>query len=290
MAQSMEGIAFRRMTRADIPQCMLLKQAASWNQLPENWEICLELRPQGCFVAEVDGKVVGTVTSVDFQGRFSWVGMVLVHPEYRRRGIGRRLMDTVLASLGDCETIRLDATPVGRRLYESLGFTEECTLTRMIRDSSVPGTVPICPFGEVFPMTTEHLPAVIALDARAAGANRGRVLDTWLRRQPRYAFVLVRDGHVAGFCMGSPGDSAENLGPLVAANLADAKRLVLDVLLEVRLKPVLFDVFDSNPELRIYLEQLGFRGQRRFSRMFLGPNRFTGDSSLYWAICCPEIG
>ena len=54
------------MTIADVPQGMRLKELAGWNQTEADLHRFLQLQPDGCFVAEVDGQVVGTVTAVIF--------------------------------------------------------------------------------------------------------------------------------------------------------------------------------------------------------------------------------
>ena len=85
-------ILFRCMNREDIAAGLSLCRAAGWNQCLNDWNIFLELSPEGCRVAVVDGvKIVGTVTTVRYQDHFSWIGMALVDPDWRRMGIGMEL-------------------------------------------------------------------------------------------------------------------------------------------------------------------------------------------------------
>ena len=64
-------IHLRLMTPRDVPLGMRLKQQAGWNQTEVDWRRCLELQPDGCFVAEVEGVPVGTVTTCIF-GSVAW--------------------------------------------------------------------------------------------------------------------------------------------------------------------------------------------------------------------------
>ena len=50
---------------------------------------------------------------------------VYTHPDFRRRGLARELMTTVLAWCHEngVDTVILHASPSGRALYEGLGFT-----------------------------------------------------------------------------------------------------------------------------------------------------------------------
>jgi Acetyltransferase (GNAT) family len=74
------------MTIEDIPEAMQLKDAAGWNQTTADWARFLSASPEGCFVAEREGRVVGTSTSIVYEGRFAWIGMVIVDSQYRCGG------------------------------------------------------------------------------------------------------------------------------------------------------------------------------------------------------------
>src|ERR1700733_5772639 len=122
----------RAMTKRDIPDAQCLKEIAGWNQTETDWQRFLDAGGAGCFVAELDGQVCGTATTIAFENRFAWVGMVLVDPAYRSRGIGTRLLDKTIEYLDALHIpcLKLDATPQGRPLYEKLGFLPEYEIER----------------------------------------------------------------------------------------------------------------------------------------------------------------
>src|ERR1700683_884599 len=121
------SLQIRVMTPADVPAGMRLKDLAGWNQTEQDWRRFLEAAPDGCFVAEWSGQVAGTVTTISYENRFAWIGMVLVDPQLRGKGVGtallERAMDYLDASGVPC--LKLDATPQGRPIYERLGFRAE---------------------------------------------------------------------------------------------------------------------------------------------------------------------
>src|SRR3989442_13667411 len=82
----------RIMTPGNISAGMRLKEAVGWNQTQEDWERFLQASPEGCFVAEQDGRVAGTVTTIVYENRFAGGGMVLVDTQLRGRGIGTALL------------------------------------------------------------------------------------------------------------------------------------------------------------------------------------------------------
>ncbi len=86
--------------------------------------------PAGIFVAEIDGKPVGYITTrVDEATKVGRIPNLGVLPAHRSSGIGRKLMDKAFAHLTsegmECVRIEtLDQNAVGQRFYPSCGFSE----------------------------------------------------------------------------------------------------------------------------------------------------------------------
>jgi putative acetyltransferase len=94
------------------------------------------------FVAEVDGRVVGTAGLVASQGRMNHAGEIahiMVHDEFQGRGIGRQLMEALLDIADNyLDLVRVEllvyADNEGAvRLYESLGFRHEGIKRKCVR-------------------------------------------------------------------------------------------------------------------------------------------------------------
>src|SRR5688500_14068717 len=80
----------RFLTVDDIPAACALSDAAGWNQTPEDWRRIIELEPFGSFGVVVDESLVATTTVLTYGSDMAWIGMVLTHAEYRRRGYARQ--------------------------------------------------------------------------------------------------------------------------------------------------------------------------------------------------------
>src|SRR5262249_14432576 len=93
------SIRIRKMRPADIALGMRLKTKAGWNQCEADWKAYLQIEPDGCSVAERDGRAVGTATAIPYEERFGWIGMVLVDVDARRKGVGTRLVAETIAYL-----------------------------------------------------------------------------------------------------------------------------------------------------------------------------------------------
>ena len=89
------------------------------------------------FIAEVDGVAIGSASCQIFAGlypqvlvenyrKYGYIWGVYVEPAYRRRGIAKQLTKKAIAylkSLG-CTRVILHASPSGKPVYTSLGFSE----------------------------------------------------------------------------------------------------------------------------------------------------------------------
>jgi len=115
-----------------LPDALNLSMGAGWNQTAADWLALMTDSPEGCLGIACDGRIVATTTLVCYEKRLAWIGMVLTHPDYQRRGFARMLVSQAIGMAHErgVRTIKLDATDEGRPLYESLGFQDEQPVER----------------------------------------------------------------------------------------------------------------------------------------------------------------
>ena len=276
----------RVMTDADVPFGMKLKNITKWNQLPADWKRFIELEPEGLFVASLGGKDVGTVSTTCYGTKLAWIGMVLVPPEHRRKGIGSALLKHGLDYIKSrgVECIGLDATPMGNKLYLTLGFWEDFGLERRQgkgRRVDAKGVVA---------MRAGDLEAVAAYDAARFGVPRPNVLKLLHRDYPKLCWLARDAGEITGYVMMRPGYNAHQIGPWVASDPRAAEELFKTALNAVPDKPIFYDVVKPNTDAMTITKRFGFELQRPFVRMFLGENRYPADTTQMYAICGVEKG
>lgn len=272
----------RRLTPADVAAVLRLADLAGWNQTDRDVRRLLALEPDGCFAAVADGYLVGSATTTTYGTDLAWVGMVLVDPAYRRRGIATALMDAALGYLRGkgMATIKLDATPLGRPVYERLGFVAESLLERWEREA------PLVTDGE---LTRAGWDEIADLDRAAFGADRENLLRR-LITDTRPPFPCVDfDFRIIAYAFTRPGTRATYVGPVVAEDFAAAGSLLLGLLLRLG-GPMYIDVNTDFPGARDLLQALGFTRQRELLRMRLGPDAHVGLSRRVFAIAGPEVG
>lgn len=82
---------FRNATRADLD--ILLDWAAQegWNPGLDDATAFFATDPAGFHVAEEDGGIVAAISLVRYSPAYAFLGFYIVHPDFRRQGIGHAL-------------------------------------------------------------------------------------------------------------------------------------------------------------------------------------------------------
>lgn len=245
----------RLLTPADIPGGMRLKAAAGWNQTEADWRTMLGLASESSFGIDCDGQLRSTTTAIRYGRELAWIGMVLTDPEYRARGLARRLMEHTLEYLRreGVHWIKLDATAMGRPVYEKFGFREESVIERWVRK---PGKTRKGA-GQVDAFALDA-----GLDREAFGADRKALLG---------ALACFEAASIPGegFGMGREGSNAAFFGPCVARKV-DAARRLRDWFLERHDDETIYwDILASNSDAVELARESGFERARELTRMFL---------------------
>lgn len=85
--------------------------------------------------AELDGRIIGFVIG-DRKPRVGWIASIGVHPDYRRRGVGRRLLQACEQALGT-RRVRLSlrtSNTAALRMYQRFGYQQVDVWPRYYRD------------------------------------------------------------------------------------------------------------------------------------------------------------
>jgi len=272
------------MVRQDLPLAMRLKEQAGWNQTEADWLRHLDLEPNGCFVAEVEGTPCGTVCTCVF-GPVAWIAMLLVDAPLRRRGVGAALVGRAMEYLDGrgIRSVRLDATALGRPLYEKLGFEAQFELARF---EGVPA--PSSPIAGAMPPQPEEIDQILRLDRTITATDRSRLLARLFAEQPEGLRVARDSGRVAGYASARPGTSASQIGPCLG-EAAAAELLLADGLARYAGRRVYVDIPLINAPAVALASRRGLAEQRRLVRMCRG-DLVQEDLVRFWASFGPEKG
>lgn len=278
----------RALTEADLPRAAALSALIGWNQTPDDWAHFL--RDGAVRVLDGEGEALPATAGFIRYGRdVAWISMVLVRPDWRRRGLATDFMRWAVDSLAATRCAALDATPAGREVYRRLGFDDFFSFRRF----ALPAALPAEPGIAIRLLRKADWPAVLALDEAGFGPPRGFLLRDFARRVPQAALVAEGPGGITGFVLARDGVRSPQIGPVMARDDTTGRALIaaaLAVLPQRTEDPrAVIDVLDARTGVVDWLRAQGAAEQRPFTRMARGVTP-PGDEAACIAVAGPEFG
>jgi len=254
---------------------LALSTEAGWNQNEADWRFFLV---QGTVFGLRDGdRLVATAALLPYSANNAWISMVLVTPDWRRRGIATKLVDACLAAATRRGlTTWLDATPAGAAVYGPLGFTPTLQLRRLRLEKPMDTKA-------ARPLSAGELEPLIACDTGAMGFDRSSLLSEFGNRP---GSRIVSDADTIALVRN--GRTARQIGPLLA-DRADQALALVDAITRSESGPWLIDAVHSQEEFLSRLVQSGWNIERPFQRMRFGPAPIS-PAQLPFAVAGPEFG
>lgn len=100
-----------------------LYRANTWSSAEKPAELLAALRnSHSLATARVEGRLVGLVNAISDGHLVVYYPHMLVHPDFQRQGIGRKLMTVILKRYAGFHQHVLTADGNATRFYESVGF------------------------------------------------------------------------------------------------------------------------------------------------------------------------
>lgn len=189
-------------------------------------------------------------------GNTAWLGHIIVHKEYRNKGIGTAVTKTLCDQFNKNQfrTISLIATQLGEPVYKKLGFRTD-TEYHFFRNEDIKG----------FDYDTDSIKSdgsayadeILDIDSLASGENRTLLL----RPHIAHAKVFIKNNRVTGFYL-----PTLNEGPVVSTDPSAGIEL-----LKLRFINKSVSVLPQENETAIqFLTKNNFRLYQKGTRMSLG--------------------
>jgi hypothetical protein len=208
-----------------------------------------------------------------------FVGELIVVPEKRRQGVGRRLLERAIGYLHGRGTpsIFLDGVTAAVPLYERLGFRKVCRSLRFA--GAIAGRSQAC----VRAMCHDDLEIVSMMDKQTFGADRTFFLERRLSLYPELCKVLDCNGEISGYIVGRRGLNSVAAGPWVVRPEAPSAAALLESLAaEVQDARISLGVLETNGRALEIIRSLGLveRPDPPW-RMVLGSGELGTSPQLY---------
>lgn len=268
----------------DLPAALKLAQAVQWSHRLEDWQFHHRLG-RGWVASDDDNPMLGTATWWSYGEHYGSVGLVLVDGSQQGRGIGRRLMETIIDDAGS-RSLQLVATQAGLKLYQQCGFREVGFIQQ--RQAILSSTIEQPSSNAVLrELTADDLDGLRTLDAAAFGAPRHDLMQHLLTVGA--GFVASLDGKPAGFVIKRQAGRGTLIGPVVA----DSESLAIALVAKALNSSSGFVRIDipSNPEqLAHWLDSIGLASVDTVTAMRRGDSPNTNSGVRTYALVSQAFG
>lgn len=258
-------------------------------QRSDNWVNELRfyrgLQPDGYMGAYQDGALVGTVGATIYS-TFAYIGMMGVHQQFQRRGVGFALMQHLLKWLEEkgIFQVQLDASKAGQPMYEKLGFVAQKRVFVLQCRTGLPVIEFPC---HIELIRHSDFVQLTELDTKIFGADRRRVFSALLQAYPNRAFVS-KDVH--GRMTGYLFMQARRIGPWVMLE-PDDDEAMLQVVLSLNLKGIITTVVpETNQRALEVFQCYGFEIVRTNRHMTRGLTVAIGERDKIYAQTSLSLG
>ncbi|MGZ5283053.1 MAG: GNAT family N-acetyltransferase [Bacteroidia bacterium] len=245
---------FEPITEADLPFIPEL-QPPEWTDILPQIKFYLSSPYCHPIKVAIDNKMVGIGATI-IHHKTAWLAHIIVHPDYRNKGIGKLITQNLINSLNttDCKTILLIATALGEPVYNALGFQVE---TEYIFFKGEKISSEKADSENIKPLNSAYTEALFRLDKEVSGEDR-----RWrLQENLEGAYMYIDENTFQGFYMPALGE-----GLIIARTEIAGKSLM-----EFRLKRMDNAVFPAeNLSACEVMLKNGFKQHRTAKRMRLG--------------------
>ena len=261
----MNSFTIRPMRSDEISIAIEWAAAEGWNPGLSDAACFASVDPHGFLIGELDGQPAATVSCVNYDARFAFLGFYIVRPDLRGKGFGLRIWNAAIAHAA-ARVIGLDGVVAQQDNYRKSGFALAYANIRY------GGTVaaPDAPRSDVIALGDVPFADVAADDATVFPAPRSSFLRAWIGASGHLGCALLRDGRLAGWGVIRPCRTGRKIGPLVADDRAAAEAVVSALLTRAGGGEVFLDVPGINREAIGLAESLGLAPVFETARMYTG--------------------
>ena len=261
----MNSFTIRTMRPDEISLAVDWAAAEGWNPGIADAACFASVDPEGFLIAELDGAPAATVSCVNYDARFAFLGFYIVRADLRGEGYGLQIWNAAIAHAG-ARVIGLDGVTAQQENYKKSGFRLAYanvryggTLRRPPRRAPTSSRLSDVPFA-----------AVEADDATVFPAQRSAFLRAWIGAAGHIGCALMRDGRLAGWGVIRPCRNGFKIGPLVADDRASAEAVLSALIARVGGGEIFLDVPGVNRDAVALAQDFGLAPVFETARMYTG--------------------
>jgi ribosomal protein S18 acetylase RimI-like enzyme len=281
------GFTIRQMRPDDVAVLEGWATTEGWNPGLGDLAFAYSIDPDAFIALHEGPDLVGAGSVFRHNDSAGFMGLFIIHPDYRGRGLGAILWkwrrDRLIARLGPNATIGMDGVLAMVPFYKKGGFRQNHLNVRFQGMAHAAPPAGCTPISEVDPAQ------VMAMDLECFGSNRAGFISSWLKRPGVTAMGLVEEGRLTGFGVARPCRVGHKIGPLYARSPRQAERILNDLSGRISGDQVQIDAPDINHHAAAVFAGLGWSPVFQCARLYLGPAP-AADLGATYGVASLEFG
>jgi GNAT superfamily N-acetyltransferase len=254
----------RTMSRAELDRAVDWAAVEGWNPGLGDADAFYAADPAGFFVGLLAGEPVASISLVAYDTQFSFLGLYIVQPAHRGKGLGLKLWQEALARHGT-PLVGLDGVVAQQENYKKSGFQ------LAYRNIRYRGVVAGKRSARLVAADTVPFDRLLAYDCEFFPAARSGFLSRWIKPADGKALVAIDDGRLTGFGVIRACLEGLKIGPLYAESERTAEELLIALAETARGDTIYLDVPSPNAAATRLAERYGMKPVFETARMYTGP-------------------
>jgi GNAT superfamily N-acetyltransferase len=249
----------------EIPLVYQLAHLEGWNFGVDDMWVATQAMLNSFLVGTVDDQVVACRAITRYQTGFTYCSFLLVDPEFRGLGYGRRLWAAALENAGSTNII-IDTMPGKDQWAREYGFQPSDIFCSYHLDSHTQDDTSHHPL-PIFPVQS-FLSDVLTYDEPFFPAPRRPYMTTWLNMPHAKAFVWYENNTVQGYGVIRKANQGYRIGPLYADHSEIASHLFRALITGLQNEPIALSMPEQSPLTQSFVKEFQLRATVRLQRWY----------------------
>ena len=275
-----KGYVIRDMRRDEIDTAIEWAAEEGWNPGLDDAEVFWQTDPKGFIALERNRELIGSGSITAYNSDFGFMGLFIVKPEYRSKGLGAKLWyhrrDKLLGRLKKGATIGLDGVFELQSFYTKGGFKFS---HRNLRMEGIASRADYSK--DVRKVTPDDFERIIGFDKEFFGFERKTFLDGWLKAKHASSFMYVEDSEIKGYGVVRKCRTGFKIGPLFVADFERADELFRALSSVAAGESIYLDVPEVNESARRLAEEYKMKESFGTARMYYGESPNLPYNQIY---------
>jgi ribosomal protein S18 acetylase RimI-like enzyme len=221
---NIENLDLKKLNKSGLKTLMQWASNEGWNPGKHDVEVFWNTDPEGFFGFYLDDILIAGGAIISYQNEFGFMGLFIVHHDFRNKGIGKKLWylrrDRLIDRLHSNATIGMDGVLDMQSFYSKGGFKIAFRDERYEFNS-----IKIAYSVNVSEINNADFDNIIEYDTFYFGFQRAIFLKNWLQMPESKAIKYTENSKILGYAVIRKAETGYKIGPLFANNSVIAEEL-----------------------------------------------------------------